>query len=111
MNKIDYDVENCRTDELGRMFYYTDWDWDKETGTLKMYDGKDIVKISDDVHEFQVIPDGRILYLYDYSINYNKGEFYEWSDGKTREIDDDVIYVVPIMEDKYRGYSFTIAEG
>lgn len=110
-NKIDYDVENCRTDELGRMFYYTDWDWDKETGTLKMYDGKDIVKISDDVHEFQVIPDGRILYLYDYSINYNKGELYEWSDGKTREIDDDVIYVVPIMEDKYRGYSFTIAEG
>ena len=73
---------------------------------MKVYDGKEATKIADDVHNFSVTPDGRVLYLYDYSLNYYKGELHEWSNGETRKIDDDVVCVLPILYSKYRGYTY-----
>ena len=108
-NKIDYDVEIYNVEvhsDLGKVFYFTDWNDEKDYGTLKVYDGKESVKIADDVHSFSVTPDGRVLYLYDYSLNYYKGELHEWSNGETRKIDDDVVCVLPILYNKYRGYTY-----
>lgn len=108
-NRIDYDVRvysvNVYTD-LDKVFYFTDWNDEKEYGTLKVYNGEEAVKIADDVHNFSVTPDGRVLYLYDYSLNYYKGELHEWSNGETRKIDDDVVCVLPILYNKYRGYTY-----
>jgi len=72
---------------------------------LKIYDGKETTKIAEDVNTFTVAPDGQILYLYDYSINYSKGELYEWYKGKTRKIDDDVACIIPVIDDDYKGYN------
>ena len=108
-NKIDYDVEIYNVEvhsDLGKVFYFTDWNDEKDYGTLKVYDGKESVKIADDVHSFSVTHDGRVLYLYDYSLNYYKGELHEWSNGETRKIDDDVVCVLPILYNKYRGYTY-----
>lgn len=108
-NKIDYDVDIYNVEvhsDLGKVFYFTDWNDEKDYGTLKVYDGKESVKIADDVHSFSVTPDGRVLYLYDYSLNYYKGELHEWSNGETRKIDDDVVCVLPILYNKYRGYTY-----
>lgn len=108
-NKIDYDVEVYYVEvysDLGKVFYFTDWNDSKDYGTLKVYNGKESVKIADDVHSFSVTPDGRVLYLYDYSLNYYKGELHEWSNGETRKIDDDVVCVIPIINNKYRGYTY-----
>ncbi len=112
-NKIDYDVYcyvYCYSveiySELDKIFYFTDWNDEKDYGTLKVYDGKEAMKIADDVHSFSVTPDGRVLYLYDYSLNYYKGELHEWSNGETRKIDDDVVCVLPILYSKYRGYTY-----
>lgn len=108
-NKIDYDVEIYNVEvhsDLGKVFYFTDWNDEKAYGTLKVYDGKESVKIADDVLSFSVTPDGRVLYLYDYSLNYYKGELHEWSNGETRKIDDDVVCVLPILYNKYRGYTY-----
>lgn len=108
-NKIDYDVYCYRVEiysELDKIFYFTDWNDEKDYGTLKVYDGKEATKIADDVHSFSVTPDGRVLYLYDYSLNYYKGELHEWSNGETRKIDDDVVCVLPILYSKYRGYTY-----
>lgn len=105
-NKIDYDVELNSVEEhsdLGKVFYLTDFNGEKEYGILKAYDGKESVKIADDVHSFSVTPDGHVLYLYDYSLNYYKGELHEWSNGEIRKIDDDVVCVLPILHNKYRG--------
>lgn len=108
-NKIDYDVYCYSVEiysELDKIFYFTDWNDEKDYGTLKVYDGKEATKIADDVHSFSVTPDGRVLYLYDYSLNYYKGELHEWSNGETRKIDDDVVCVLPILYSKYRGYTY-----
>jgi len=108
-NLIDYDVKINSVDvdsDLGKVVYFTDWNDNKLHGTLKVYNGKEAVKIADDVHDFSVTPDGRVLYLYDYSLNYYKGELHEWANGGTRQIDDDVVCVLPILDSKYRGYTF-----
>lgn len=49
---------------------------------------------------------GRVLYLYDYSLNYYKGELHVWENGETRKIDDDVVCVIPVYETKYRGDTY-----
>ncbi|MBE6949022.1 MAG: zinc ribbon domain-containing protein [Ruminococcaceae bacterium] len=108
-NKIDYDVEVYYVEvysDLGKVFYFTDWNDEKAYGTLKVYNGEESVKIADDVHSYSVTPDGRVLYLYDYSLNYYKGELHEWNNGETRKIDDDVVAVLPVFESKYRGYTY-----
>lgn len=105
-NRIDYDVETSNVEvcfELGKVFYFTDWSDNKDCGILMAYNGKESVKIADDVHSFVVMPNGCVLYLYDYSTNYNRGELYRWSNGVTCKLDDDVLCVLPILDNKYRG--------
>lgn len=105
-NKIDYDVyaySVSHDSDSGNVFYFADWNDDKEYGTLKVYNGKESSKIADDVHKYTMTPDGQILYLYDYSLNYCKGELHQWSKGDTRKIDDDVVCVLPFYTAKYRG--------
>jgi len=105
-NRIDYDVnpyDIVVDSNLEKVFYYVDWDDDKEYGTLKVYQDGDSKKIDDDVNFYTVTPDGRVLYLYDFSQNHYKGELYEWNNGKKRKLDDDVIAVLPFIDSKYRG--------
>lgn len=115
--KIDYDVRIYSSvfdvriyssvfSDSDKVIYFTDWDDDKEYGTLKVYDGKESVKIADDVHQFFITPDGRVLYLYDYSLYYYKGELHVWENGETRKIDDDVVCIIPVYEYKYRGDNY-----
>ena len=106
-NKIDYDVYDYRVtadNSSGKVYYYTDWDFDKGYGTLKVYQNGKAVKISDDVYDYTVTADGRVLYLYDYSLKYKQGELYEWNNGETRKIDDDVQSIITNVDYKYRGY-------
>lgn len=108
-DKIGFDVEVYRVSadsDLGKVFYFTDWDDDRYRGTLRVYDRNESVKIADDVQSYSAMPDGRVLYLCDYSLNYYKGELREWSDGETKKIDDDVICMIPISDSKYRGYTY-----
>ena len=107
--KIDYDVNIYRTtvySDSDKVIYLTDWNDEKQYGTLKIYQNGESVKIADDVHDYSVMADGRILYLYDYSLNYSKGELHIWENGETRKIDDDVVCVIPVYETKYRGYNY-----
>lgn len=94
---VDYDVKSGNMifdDENGRVFYYTDWDDDKDCGMLKVYNGEESAKIAEDVSDYTIIPDGRVLYLANYSLEYYKGELYEWSAGEARKLDDDVVCVL-----------------
>ncbi len=105
-NRIDYDVEQfyrAAYPEFDMVLYFTDWDDETNCGTLKMYNEGKATKIADDVHSFSVTSDGRVLYLCDYSLVYFKGELHEWLNGKNRKIDDDVVYVLSDMDNRYRG--------
>ena len=76
------------------MIIITDWNEDKEYGTLKVYDGKDPEEIAEEVHELDAVSGDRIVYIYDYSLKSYKGELYEWSDGKNKKIDEDVAGII-----------------
>lgn len=88
--------------DCDKVFYLTDWNDDKEYGTLKVYQGDKVTKIADDVYDYVVTNEGRALYLYDYSLSNHKGELREWNNGETRKIDDDVICIIPTIENRYR---------
>lgn len=108
-NRIDFDVKAGSVKfyaKLSKVVYFIDWNSEKEYGTLKVYDGKESVKIADDVHNCSATLDGRILYLCDYSLNYYKGDLYEWAKGETRKLDDDVACVLPILDGRYRGLAY-----
>lgn len=88
--------------DCDKVFYLTDWNDDKECGTLKVYQGDKVTKIADDVYDYVVTNEGRAIYLSDYSLQYHMGELSEWNKGKTRKIDDDVMSIIPLMDS--RGY-------
>ena len=72
-----------------------DWDKDKGYGTLKEYTSGQSAKIADDVHSYTYTPNGKVLYLYDYSLKYYSGELHLWENGTSRKLDDDVVFLVP----------------
>lgn len=104
--RVDFDIQ-CSTvkydSDSDAVTYITDID-SKGKGTLKIYKNSSAGKISDDVNCYSVLPNGKILYLYDYNTNRYRGELYAYSNGKTEKIDDDVVAVFQISDGKYKGY-------
>ena len=90
-----YGIDYSDSDDI---FYLTDWNQEKEQGTLNVYNGKESVEISEDVANITITPDDRVLYLYDYSMKSFEGELFEWNDGKIRKIDEDVTAIIPVFE-------------
>lgn len=110
-DRIDYDVQIYVLSPYSvneKFVYFTDWDYGSKGhdgyGTLKVYDGKKSEKIADDVHSAAITPDGRVLYLCDFSSNHYTGELREWVNGETRKIDDDVISLLPFIDSNDRGF-------
>ena len=99
-DSIDYDVSLDYTkydDKSDAIAYFTDWNSEKSYGTLKVQNNDESSKIADDVHAFNFTPSGEVLYLYDYSSNYSKGELYLYDGGEENEkIDDDVSAIIPM---------------
>lgn len=98
--KIDYDV-NAYTihynKDADRITYYIDWNSDKGYGTLKTYTRKEAEKIADDVHAYSALPNGNVLYLYDYSQKHYRGDLYLWDKKDAEKIDDSVVCILPVF--------------
>ncbi len=90
--------------ETDTLLYLTDWNTEKQYGTLMFFDGKKTAKVADDVRTADMLSDGRILYLYDYSTQYCKGELRIWDESKTEKIDDAVVCIIPIHPSNTRVY-------
>ena len=96
-NKIDYDVciSNSLYDkESGKVIYCADWDAEDECGTLKLYIDGNSEKIADDVHDFDVLQNGDILYICNYSLRSGEGELYLYENGKNKKIDGAVMGII-----------------
>lgn len=92
--EIDYDVY-CYSISIqdGTVYYYSDWNAEKEYGTLKKYANEKTTKIADDVYSWR-LNEGNILYLYDYSWNSNSGTLYIYKNGDSEKISDDVTCII-----------------
>ena len=82
----------------GTYAYMVEWDEDDECGTLKKYNGKKAVTLSEDVHDFTFLPDGEISYLYDYNVDKCRGDFYICKGSKPKKIDEDVVAIIPVYD-------------
>ena len=81
--------------DLGDVFYFTDCDFEKNTGRVKKYDGEEITVIADDVMRYVVSPTGKVFYLKNYNTKRNSGDLCEWYEGSSRIIQNDVSYIFP----------------
>jgi len=99
----DYEVKTSRywivDEEANTIVYFTDWNSEKQYGTLKVYENGKAVKIADDVHSYAVTNDGDIAYLCDYSTKYGKGELHLYKNGSSEKIDEDVAAIIPIYNE------------
>ncbi len=74
--EMDYDVRASGVlyVEDGKvLYYYTDWNYDKDYGTLKQWKNGEKTTVADDIHDYQFLGNGDILYLYDFSTNHYNG--------------------------------------
>lgn len=102
--EVDYDVRISWLSNVdGKVYYYTDWNSERQYGTLKCFSGKEAQKVADDVHDYIVTPEKDILYLYDYSSNYYTGTLYLYKGGKAEKLDDDVIALIPVWNTEIKG--------
>ena len=90
-----YSINYCK--DTKQIFYMTDYNSDKEIGTLKVSkNGGKAKKIQDDVYDPVVLPNGYVLYLYDYSTKYSKGDLYLYKGGKPVKLDEEVSVVLSV---------------
>jgi len=98
--KIDSDVYPYQTtvsDKHDKIVYMVDYDKDDQEGTLKIasFKGKP-EKIQDDVYNYTILPDGEILFLYDYSFKSYRGELYICEKKKPELVSEDVTVIIPV---------------
>lgn len=103
--RIDYDVEFLSIHYLkdsDTFIYMVDWNDKNDSGTLKICKNGKVVKIADDVHDFEYTPSGVILYLCDYSSKYKYGDLYIYKNNKSEKIDDEVAVIIPIIDTEFK---------
>jgi len=90
--KIDSDAEmSYRNEEGAKIYtYLTDCDEYGEVGTLKKYENGQVEKIADDVKDYNVLSNGDILFVSDYSSNYNEGTLSLYSKGNVTKLEDEM---------------------
>ncbi|MBQ1210910.1 MAG: zinc ribbon domain-containing protein [Clostridia bacterium] len=89
--RADSDVVSITYDkESGKIYYKTD------DGSFKVFKSK-AKKIYDDVDDFEILPGGQVLFLYDVSDSSEEGDLYMYKgSGKAKKLDDSVSYIVPV---------------
>ena len=97
INDFEYNTES------GAVAFLTDYDADedKECGTLNYWkDGKK-KKVSDDVYEYAMTPEGEVTYLKDYSTKKDRGELFLYNGKKSVKIDEDVTEIIRVDISEY----------
>ncbi len=101
---VDYDVSlyDIRSDkDADTIAYFTDYNDDKEQGTLRVYKNGKAETVSEDVHAFSMTPAGDVMYIYDYSSRRCTGDLFVWRNGAGEKLDTDVTAILPFVDRKY----------
>lgn len=81
----------------GEFYYYSDYNYDKDYGTLKFWDGKKSVTIADDAF-YSRISEGHVLYGTDYNDDRENCTLYIYDGKNSTKIADDV-YSFDVLPD------------
>ncbi len=103
---VDYDVNMENTlyrSNLDKVVYMIDWNEEKQSGMLKVYEHGKTETVAEDVHSYAITSDNNLLYLNDYSYNYYRGTLYRYAGKKPEKVAEDVSCIIEISEEKYRG--------
>ena len=93
----------------GTFYYFTDYSSTSGKATLNCKKvGGETTKIKDDVSEFCLLPDGSVLFIYDYSKNSQKGELHLYRNGNSEKLDDDVERIISLYNKNARYKSHII---
>ena len=94
---VGYDVYAYEVSTIGNsVLFYTDWNSDRNCGTLNVFTNGETNVVSDDVGNAVMTDSGDILFLYDYSISRRNGTLCLYSGGNVTKLDDDVELIIPI---------------
>ncbi len=94
--EIDDEVFSIYLDQntdVGFM-YYTDYDFDEASGTLRIYDDGNDIKVSDDVYDVHVFDKDKIVMLTVYDPEKNVGELKIFNGKDTSKMASDVSAIV-----------------
>lgn len=80
----------------GKLYFFTDWNKDRQEGTLTCFDGEKITALAEDVHAFEVTDEDELLVIADYSTVRESGTLYLLQDGEATYIDDEVSAIVTV---------------
>ena len=99
-NKIDDDVYIYSTsynDATKDLYYFVDYDFEDNMGTLKYSGGKKGTVVKDDVSDMYFFTEGgETVFLYDYNAKKSEGELWVQNGKKVTKIDEDVCTIVPL---------------
>ncbi len=80
-------VTDRKYDDNGNLKYYA----------LKLYNGKKVVKVADELYSYTVMPSGKILFLADYNLDKGEGDLYVVKAGKKAEkLDEEVSRILSV---------------
>lgn len=91
--KVDSDVSRyvVMLDNSSAVAYLTDYSEKAETGTLRLYNGKKSVKISDDVNSAQMEDSSHLVYIGNYDSGTGSGDLFCYDgSSKVKTVDTDV---------------------
>ena len=96
--KIDTDVYvhniSPRREHSEEVYYYKDYNLDKEEGSLMFYNQNSPQLIADKVHDFKICYDGSVLYLCSYGLGSFKGDLKLYRQGNSSLINKDVMMII-----------------
>ena len=114
--KIDTDVYvhniSPRREHSEEVYYYKDYNLDKEEGSLMFYNQNSPQLIADKVHDFKICYDGSVLYLCNYGLGSFKGDLKLYRQGNSSLINKDVMMIIKrfnYVETLIHGFQFYIS--
>ncbi|MCM1113422.1 MAG: zinc-ribbon domain-containing protein [Muribaculum sp.] len=86
--------ESFVVDDAGAYYYVTDYNSDKQQGTLSYYANGKSVKVADDVFAYSLVGNKKAVVLGNYSMSKYRGELYLYTNNKLKTMDDDVVCIL-----------------
>lgn len=97
-------INVCRVkyDKELKIIAYTVYN-DSGSLELKVYKNGKTAEVSDNVYDFEVLPNGNVIYLCNFDTKEYMGDMYLYQNKKSRLISSGVICIIPYTDDRYRG--------
>lgn len=81
--KIAHDAHTPNVLDAFPIYYQTNWNTDADTHSINLFQDGKVIKVTDNVYDFDIIDAQEILYLQDYNFETRTGALYQYKNGQT----------------------------